>query len=169
MEMRGRSNDVFFWLFVFFIVFVALAPRPKADTLPMGGLTPGARFPVTVQKVCVPGYSRSVRNVSTRTKRIVYSRYNIVPGSDKFEIDHLISLQLGGSNEISNLWPQSTTTQPWNSLVKDKLEQRLHREICSGRLPIEAAQEMIAKDWVEAYCEYFTDKQKECQDYKEKH
>jgi hypothetical protein len=42
-----------------------------------------------------------------------------------YEIDHLISLKLGGCNSIDNLWPLSYSTTPWNSHVKDKLEDRM--------------------------------------------
>ena len=33
-------------------------------------------------------------------------------------LPYLISLQLGGSNSIRNLWPQSFVTQPLNAYVK---------------------------------------------------
>ena len=56
----------------------------------------------------MPSYAHSVRNVSAATKRAVYAEYGIAshqPG--KYEVDHLISLELGGSNDIRNLWPES--------------------------------------------------------------
>jgi hypothetical protein len=41
-------------------------------------------------------------------------------------VDHLIPLELGGSNDIANLWPQSYVTV-WNAHMKDRLENRLNR------------------------------------------
>ena len=72
----------------------------------------------------------------------------------EYEIDHLISLELGGSNSIRNLWPQSYITQPLNAHIKDELENKLHALICSGQLPVEQAQQEIAQDWVAAYQKY---------------
>lgn len=43
------------------------------------------------------------------------------------EVDHLISLELGGANAIENLWPQPFDGK-WNAHVKDRLELRLHKE-----------------------------------------
>ena len=57
-----------------------------------------------------------------------------------FEIDHLISLELGGSNNIKNLWPQSYTTVTYNARTKDDLENKLHFIICNGQIDILTAQ-----------------------------
>jgi hypothetical protein len=62
----------------------------------------------------------------------------------------LISLELGGSNDIGNLWPQSYRTEPWNAHVKDKLEDRLHMLVCAGKLSLPDAQKAIAGDWISA-------------------
>ena len=84
--------------------------------------------------------------------------YFLDPRKDRFEVDHLISLELGGSNDIKNLWPQSYTTKPWNAHVKDKLENRLHKLICYGAINIVEAQIAISKNWIEAYKKYIGDK-----------
>jgi hypothetical protein len=114
--------------------------------------TPGAALPVTAKDVCVPGYSKRVRDVPIEVKRIVYASYGIherKPG--EYEIDHLISLQLGGSNSIRNLWPESFRTSPWNAYVKDALEDELHRRVCAGTLDLTKAQQIIARNWVMGY------------------
>src|SRR5689334_3175335 len=61
------------------------------------------------------------------------------PASGEYEIDHLISLELGGSNDIENLSPESYSTELWNAHVKGKLEDRLHELVCSGRMRLEDA------------------------------
>jgi hypothetical protein len=44
-------------------------------------------------------------------KRKVYAEYGITHHEpSEFEVDHLISLELGGSNSIRNLWPESRRT-----------------------------------------------------------
>ena len=130
--------------------------QSNAPLLPDSKMTPGATLPVTRADICVPGYTQKVRNVPLDVKKQVYAEYGIQshkPGD--YEVDHLISLELGGSNSIKNLWPQSYKTQPWNAHVKDALENEMHVEVCSGRLDLATAQHDIATDWIAAYKKYF--------------
>ena len=115
-------------------------------------LTPGATLPVTAADVCRPGYA--VRHLDGRTKAKVYREYGIERKSGYYEIDHLISLSLGGSNDIRNLWPQSYEAAPWGAGAKDRLEERLHELVCSGAITLQDAQEALAEDWVETYEKY---------------
>jgi hypothetical protein len=123
----------------------AAAPVPAGVPMPNPSLTPGEAFKgVTAQQVCTPGYAARVRAVSEATKRIVFRRYGItnpVPGT--FEIDHLISLELGGDNSLRNLWPQPYAG-PAGAHQKDGLEDYLHVQVCAGRLALAAAQREIA-------------------------
>lgn len=133
-----------------------LAPTAFGADLPDHRLTPGAVLTTDATVVCAPGYAGSVRNVPQAEKNQIYAEYKITshrPG--EFEIDHLISLELGGSNDPKNLWPQSYLTKPWNAHVKDKLEDKLHEEVCAGRLLLLSAQSMISTDWIAAYKKYF--------------
>jgi hypothetical protein len=123
--------------------------------VPDSAQTPGATLEVTAADICVPGYSKRVRNVPIDVKRQVYANYGIrrhEPG--EYEVDHLISLELGGSNSIRNLWPQSFRTSPWNAYVKDALENELHRRVCAGTLDLATAQHVIAQNWVMGYRQY---------------
>jgi hypothetical protein len=141
-------------------------PLVVSPILPNPVMTPGAASPSgTRENICLSGYSGSVRNVSSRTKQQAFDLYHLDRTKDKYEVDHLISLELGGSNDIKNLWPQSFTTVPWNAHVKDKLENRLHREICDGILTVEEAQEAIKTDWIKTYCEKFDDMEDQCASY----
>jgi len=130
--------------------------RPSAPLLPDTRLTPGDTLDVSRDDVCVSGYSAKVRDVPVEVKRQVYAEYGIAshrPGD--YEVDHLISLELGGSNSLRNLWPQSYKTQPWNAHVKDQLENELHAEVCSGKITLKTAQHDIARNWISAYKKYF--------------
>src|SRR5206468_9221451 len=121
--------------------------------LPDPACTPGARFSrVTRAQVCRPGYARSVRHVSSSTKDAVYRAYGLSEhfnGADG-EVDHLVSLELGGSNARANLFPEAATPRP-GSHEKDRLENRLHAEVCAGTITLRRAQRLIATDWVAAY------------------
>ena len=124
--------------------------------LPNPSLTPGATFDVTPSDICVSGYSSKVRDVPEAVKKQAYAAYGIASHRPKeYEVDHLISLELGGSNDIKNLWPESYETQPWNAHVKDKLGNHLHKLICDGKIDIHEAQREIATDWIAAYKKYF--------------
>jgi hypothetical protein len=141
----------------------AVATDQSVDSLgrpappePDRALTPGATLAVSAQDVCAPGYSRKVRDVPREVKRAVYASYGIAaraPG--EYEVDHLISLGIGGSNSVRNLWPQANWTSPWNARVKDALENRLHRDVCAGRVDLQTAQRDMATDWIAAYQRYF--------------
>ena len=123
--------------------------------LPDPARTPGATLAVTAADICVSGYSKKVRNVPAAVKRQVYRSYGIArhrPGD--YEVDHLISLELGGSNSVRNLWPESYRTSPWNARVKDRLENELHRRVCAGSMPLDQAQRLISGNWVAAYRRY---------------
>ena len=134
-----------------FLTRVLLAQEPT-PILPDANMTPGDTFDVTAPDICTHGYARKVRDVPAEMKREVYREYGIIShGPGDYEIDHLIPLELGGSNSIKNLWPESHRTSPWNAQVKDRLEDKLHALVCSGQLDLKTAQQAIASNWIEAY------------------
>lgn len=114
--------------------------------------TPGDIFPdATKEQVCKSGYASSVRNVSTSVKNKVYASYGITHHiTGQYEVDHLVSLELGGSNDISNLWPEIATPKP-GFHEKDKVENYLHDQICSGTISLQQAQIEIATNWLDVY------------------
>src|SRR5262249_37251526 len=98
---------------------------------------------------------RRLRAVPAWLKRQAYAEDGTTQyKTGDYEVDHLISPSLEGSNSIRNLWPQSTKTAPWNSYVKDALERKLHKLVCAGQLNLKTAQREIASDWIEAYKKY---------------
>jgi hypothetical protein len=118
--------------FLLFLTQFVLAQQPT-PIVPDLNLTPGDTFDVTTEDLCVPGYSKKVRDAPAEMKREVYEEYGVTShGSGDYEVDHLIPLELGGSNSINNLWPKSHRTSPWNAQVKDRLEGKLHELVCSG-------------------------------------
>ena len=137
------------------VVGLVQADPEHSPILPDPKMTPGDTLTTDAQAVCQPGYAKSVRNVPQSLKNQVYRQYGVTSRQPhEYEIDHRISLQLGGSNSIRNLWPQSVVTQPLNAHVKDRVENKLHERVCSGQLPLEQAQREIASDWVGAYQKY---------------
>jgi hypothetical protein len=124
----------------------------SVNAMPDSACTPGAIFPdATKEKICVPGYSSQVRNVPDSVKNTAYAEYGIVSHTTgQYEVDHLISLELGGSNDIANLWPEPADPRP-GFHEKDKVENYLHDQVCSGTMSLQDAQLKIANDWLSVY------------------
>jgi hypothetical protein len=71
-----------------------------------------------------------------------------------YEEDHLVPLCLAGApQDPANLWPQPRSGE-WNADRKDKLEAKLCRLTCNGKVPLTDAQREIATDWIVAYRKY---------------
>jgi hypothetical protein len=144
---------------VFFVVLVAVViifeARVNAEgPKPLAALTPGETLPITIAEICRNPQAEVVTvNVPEATRRKVFSEYGIKGRSDSFEVDYLITPDLGGAPSIRNLWPQPYSAR-WNAHVKDKLEQRLHQLVCDGKIDLPTAQHAIAADWIEAYKKY---------------
>lgn len=140
---------------VFFVTGVVQVSRQQFRTMPDPKLTPGAVLPVTAAEVCAgleePG------TIPASVGRLVFDRYGIDrPKPRDYELDRLISVDLGGSDDPQNFWPQSYRVREWNAHVKDALEDRLHELVCSGQISLATAQREIATDWIAAYKKYFS-------------
>lgn len=120
--------------------------------LPDSACTPGAIFPnATTDQICQSGYSSSVRNVPTSEKDQAYAEYGIASHyTGQYEVDHLVSLELGGSNDIANLWPELASPTP-GFHQKDQVENYLHDQVCSGKIALHDAQVEIATNWLQVY------------------
>lgn len=149
------------------VLLVALSASAEPKTLrvmPDPELTPGVVRELSKAKVCSTKWGKDRRHVTAAMKREVFSRYGCEGndasccGTDRHgrhcEIDHLISRELGGADSIENLWPEPYVGR-WGAVAKDRLENRLHREICEGRLGLKRAQNMIRDDWRDTYRIYF--------------
>ena len=121
--------------------------------LPDHGCSPGDVFEnATREIVCVQGYTKTVRSVSTATRKKVFAEYGISwpQPYGSYEVDHLIPLSLGGSNDIANLFPEAANPYP-GFKEKDVVENYLREHVCSGDIDLKAAQLQIANNWLEVY------------------
>jgi hypothetical protein len=124
-----------------------LLPDPKC--------TPGSYDPsITATILCSPNYRtttyRAPEDQTTPFKYLVaepaYGEHHVLG-----ELDHLVSLELGGSNDATNLWPENGTIPN----PKDSIENALHRWVCSvtgqaSERRLRHAQVAIATNWVTA-------------------
>ena len=99
-------------------LIVMLNAKPEERLLPNPDLTPGAVVDVSLEEMCEPGYAARVRSVDSSKRKRAFRMYGLsnVDRRD-YEIDHLIPVSLGGSNDIKNIWPESRITEPWNAEV----------------------------------------------------
>ena len=118
-----------------------------------------------VVEICTTIGGADRRFVTAAMRREAFARYGLTGPNDttcrkdkhgrRFELDHLIPRQLGGADHVDNLIPQCYAGKPWNAVLKDRVENRLHKEVCAGRIDLEPAQRMIAKDWRALYRKFF--------------
>jgi hypothetical protein len=138
------------WL-VAILLFASTPPGPAMGShcrvnglLPDGACTPGAVQTTDVRVICGTS-TRGRRLVSRELRRRVFADYGLSPRqpAGEYEIDHLVPLELGGSNAITNLWPQAAP----GFHDKDQVENTLHARVCSGAMTPGDAQRAIAADW----------------------
>jgi hypothetical protein len=124
--------------------------------LPDPKCTPGAINPSVTQDniestICVPGFSKTVRppvSYTTPLKIKLMQSYGFTDSRSNYELDHLISLEIGGNpTDVRNLWPEPGYGQ-YNFHIKDRFENYLHNAVCSGSMSLSDAQKEIATDWI---------------------
>jgi len=131
---------------------------------PNSQMTPGKPDPSVTQSnisknICNKGWStdsvRPAESITNKIKTQTMAAYGFTDAANHYELDHLISLQVGGCPDcVENLWPEAYGDQKhpmtqvqraaWNkqnpestevlagSLEKDVVENHVHDEICFG-------------------------------------
>ncbi len=119
-------------------------PRPDPACTP-GSFDPSVTQANIATTICKSGYTATVRPPSSSTdkaKKSLYTAYGVPTGTVS-ELDHLVSLEIGGSNDVANLWPEvGKIPNP-----KDSVENALHKAVCAGKVTLAAAQQAIATNW----------------------
>jgi hypothetical protein len=126
----------------------------QAAPLPLPNLTPGAVADVP-GGICLAAPREDASRIPVAERKEVFREYGMdYRHAGQYELDHLITPALGGTDDIHNLWPEPYNSQ-WNAHVKDQLEDLLHQMVCSGQIDLPTAQRAIATNWIEAYKHYF--------------
>ncbi len=123
--------------------------RDGSYALPDPACTPGLTNPTLTKEVlCAKSFRTGpYRKVEESEKKAACREYGITSGcpGPGYELDHLISLEIGGGNGLSNLWPQLIG----QARLKDHwTEDKLPKLVCSGKLTLKEAQTCIRGDWV---------------------
>jgi hypothetical protein len=124
--------------------------------VPNRTLTPGAVRRVTLKEICSSTDNDLDPTVPSSTERAVLQEYGLPSNapSRNYQIDYLVNPQLGGTNDIRNLWPEPYSNARWNAQAKDELERHLHQMVCNRTVDLTVAQREIATDWIAAYKKY---------------
>lgn len=114
-------------------------------------LNPDVHQETIDQTICVPGYTKSVRPSTSYTNgvkaKLMREQGIDLSLMDQYELDHVIPLTLGGHpRNIHNLQLQ-LWDGPDGAKVKDRLEVKLSRLVCKGKMLLEDARACIWKDW----------------------
>lgn len=133
------------------LVLLLLAPSSASAQLADHALTPGVATKLSKADVCSRTWGKDARHVTLSMKKQVFASYRIPWSAHAhYEVDHLISRELGGADEIANLWPEKWIGT-WNAHQKDRAENATHRAVCRGDISLKDAQEQIARDWTVLY------------------
>jgi hypothetical protein len=125
--------------------------------LPDPHCTPGSVGPRPRGEVCVAGFQAMERPAGVEKAKTDAIRAYGLQNVDRntIELDHLVPLSIGGSNDASNLWPQvSDIPGAGFRNKKDAVEASIRAATCPVRGPprvtLEAAQNAMAHDWTTA-------------------
>jgi hypothetical protein len=147
---------------LFAIVLVAGAlttPASAFDVRPNPGITGGSLRIDGHDLTATCGHAKVHRgSMSHALRDEILTRYGLLPGAHPdYEIDHLIPLCLGGSDDPSNLWaqPRRTIEPKWNAEAKDRLERFICDIVCNRQLDLTNAQEAFVEDWIATYHKYY--------------
>ena len=133
---------------------ITVAADSQQSGLPNNFLTPGDTKKVTKEQICAPDYAAKLKPTKDSMKEEAFERYGLRSGQFAGDVlDHLVPVELGGTDQLENLWPQPAKGE-WNATQKDALEQKLHAMVCDGTIDLKQAQSAIRKNWVAAYTQY---------------
>jgi hypothetical protein len=141
------------WLSFMTTAVVVGVPAIAAAQLPSSFQTPGAKGKANEAQVCAADFEASVKPMAKWQHDQALERYGKRPEDFTGELDHLIPISLGGTNDLENLWPLPPN-KDMGPEQKRELDLKLHQLVCDKTLTLKSAQEAIRKDWVKAYTQY---------------
>lgn len=131
--------------------------------VPDASCTPGAaNATLTTDVLHAPGFSTDCMRDKATTgddKDNTYDWYGITKPSNNqgvyqiCELDHLVSLELGGADTLENIWPQcgpdAVTLNRRYFKIKDQVEDYLAMRVRACHMELHDAQTAIAADWTQ--------------------
>jgi len=135
----------------------------RSPAFPKGSQHPGALNPDVTQAniqrtICSDAWLRATTPAADFLGRLERKQLSDEgqPGTPAdYEEDHLVPVELGGApKDARNLWPQPYESSGaryapagGGAESKDKVERKLHDEVCAGKLTLKLARQAIAGNW----------------------
>jgi len=97
--------------------------------------------------------SSAIKKQTTYTTYDIKKPANNTGLTQSCELDHLISLELGGADTLNNIWPQcgpkDVKLANRDFKIKDGVENYLAAQVKAGAISLEDAQRGISTDWTQ--------------------
>lgn len=124
--------------------------------LPDDSVTPGVIRTSDQSAICDKDFRTApFRKTTQSMKDHVYTAYGVERNkgvcAGGCEVDHRVPLELGGLDDIRNLWPEPSRPVP-GFHQKDILENYLKHSVCIDQtMTLKQAQAALMGDWYKAY------------------
>ena len=108
----------------------------------LGATNPAVTQADIAQTICVKGWTATIRP----TRREAWSlKRNLLQGrkAKGLILDHVVPLEVGGApRDLANLQLQTRAA----ATRKDRIENRIHREVCAGTMTLQSGQATFLGD-----------------------
>ena len=130
---------------------VMALPAVAMAQLPNNMYTPGKADKVDVKQLCAA--DASAKPVADWQRNEALTRYGVRPEGFNGEIEHLVPVSLGGTNDPDNLYPFHAQGE-YTLDAKQRLAAKLRELVCDGKVSLKQAQDVFKKDWTKGYKQY---------------
>ena len=134
----------------FLIARTLALPAVAMAQLPNNYKTPGATVKASNAQICNADFAGTLKPVAGWQQNEALERYGVRPQGFAGELDHLIPVSLGGSNDPDNLWPFHAQGE-FTLDAKNALAAKLRDMVCAGKISLKDAQDAFKRDWTKAY------------------
>jgi len=132
---------------------VMALPAIASAQLPNNMYTPGKADKVDVKQLCAATFESSVKPMADWQKSEALTRYGVRPETFNGDLEHLVPVSLGGTNDPDNLYPFHPQGE-YTVEAKQHLAAKLHELVCDGKMSLKQAQDVFKKDWTKGYKQY---------------
>ena len=98
--------------------------------------------------ICKPSYVKKIKSqITNETSTKIFAEYSIAKKKrSDYAIDHLVPVDMGGTNALTNLWPipLKGTATPQRKAVVDAA---VRKSMCAGFISLAAAQGLFNISW----------------------
>lgn len=123
-------------------------------SMPNPKLTPGGVATTNTTKICVMPDHLPSTLIPPATQAQVFAEYRITNPAvqNKYDIDYLVPIGLGGSTSTANMWPAALKGTGF--FEKIQLDHVLRDMVCRRELSLRRAQHDMEQNWYAAWLKY---------------